>query len=201
MATLKEIEKHVLDDAVELIAAVGLGSPLMHTTALYKMEGHRRETALFLRGLFGRHVILVATRLYARKGTGPIGETASIDSYICHAETEGFLSVADADAFRSEQKAVAEKLERDGITLEELRIFRHSEIAHSLQPIIPFTNKLVSLPVWDLADATFELVRKIESAVSGTQRLNKEFQDWLDRGRAFWPESQELDCDTVAETS
>ena len=47
MTTLPDIEKHVLDDAVELIASVGLGNPLMHTTVLHEMQGDAREVALF----------------------------------------------------------------------------------------------------------------------------------------------------------
>jgi hypothetical protein len=195
MTTLKDIEKHVLDDAVELIAAVGLGNPLMHTTALYKMEGERREVALFLRGLLGRHVILVATRLHARKRPGPTGETASIDSYLEYAEAERVLSATEADAFRSRRKAIIGKLEADGIALEELVTFRHAELAHSLHRQTPLTNNLLSLTVWDFADATFELVRTIEKAVSGTGRLDNEFQAWLDRGRVFWPESESQDID------
>ena len=143
-----------------------------------------------MRGLLGRHVVLVVTRLHALKGTGPTGETASIDSYLHYAEAEGLLSAAKAQAFRSKREAAIEKLEKDGIKFAELMSFRHSELAHSLHRPTPLANKLLSLPIWDFADATFELVRSIEQAASGTGRLDKEFQDWLDRGHAFWPKSE-----------
>ncbi len=194
MTTLPDIEKHVLDDAVELIASVGLGNPLMHTTVLHEMQGDAREVALFLRGLLGRHVVLVVTRLHALKGAGPTGEIASIDSYLHYAEAEGLLAAAEANAFRSKRQAIIGKLEADGIKFSELMSFRHAELAHSLHCPMPLANKLLSLPIWDFADATFDLVRKIENAISGTGRLDTEFQDWLDRGHAFWPKSEEPDA-------
>ena len=40
--TAKDIEKHVLDDAVELIASVGLANPLLHIMLLFQMEGTER---------------------------------------------------------------------------------------------------------------------------------------------------------------
>ena len=46
MTDLRNIEKHVLDDAIELISSVGLGNPLMHTTVLFEMEGDQRTVAL-----------------------------------------------------------------------------------------------------------------------------------------------------------
>lgn len=203
MTSLGHIEKHVLDDAVELIASVGIGNPLMHTTLLYELQGDEREVALFLRGILGRHVVLVVTRLHAVKGVGRTGETASIDSYLCYAEAEGSLSTIEADAFRSRRKEIIGKLEAAGISLPELLSFRNAELAHSLHCPTPLTNKLLSLPIWDFASDTFELVRAIERAVSGTGRLDKEFQDWLDRGRAFWPKSEEphtADFETTGRT-
>jgi hypothetical protein len=105
-----------------------------------------------------------------------------------------FLSAAEANAFRSKRQATIGKLETDGIKFSELMNFRHAELAHSLHRPTPLANKLLSLLIWDFADATFELVRTIEKAVSGTGRLDREFQDWLDRGRAFWPKSEEPDA-------
>jgi hypothetical protein len=190
MTALREIEKHVLDDAIELIASVGLGNPLMHTTVLYGMKGDEQRVALFLRGLLGRHVVLIVTRLHAPKGVGKTGETASIDSYLHYAEAEASLSATQAAAFRSNRQAIIVKLEAAGIKFSELLSFRHAELAHSLHCPTPLANKLLSLPIWDFASDTFELVRAIEKVVSGTGRLGNEFQDWLDRGNAFWPESE-----------
>jgi hypothetical protein len=62
--TAKDIEKHVLDDAVELIASVGLANPLLHIMLLFQMEGDAKKLASFLRALLGQHVILVVTRLH-----------------------------------------------------------------------------------------------------------------------------------------
>ncbi len=190
MTALKEIEKHVLDDAIELIACVGLGNPLMHTTLLHGMQGDQQKVALFFRGLLGRQVVLIVTRLHAPKGVGKTGETASIDSYLHYAEAEASLSATQAAAFRSKRQAIIVKLEAAGIKLSELLSFRHAELAHSLHCPTPLANKLLSLPIWDFASDTFELVRAIEKIVSGMGRLDNEFQDWLDRGNAFWPESE-----------
>jgi hypothetical protein len=187
LTTVKDIERHVLDDAVELIASVGLANPLMHTPLLFQMEGDEKEVASFLRGLLGRHVVLVVTRLHAPTGVGKTGENACIESYLHYAEIEGLLSAAEADAFRSKRQGVIGKLEAAGIRLSELVTFRHAELAHSLHRAVPLANKLLSLPIWDFASDTFELVRAIEGVVSGTGRLDKEFQDWLDRGNNFWP--------------
>jgi hypothetical protein len=193
MSDLKDIEKHVLDDAIELIASVGLGNPLMHTTVLFQMQGDQQKVALFLRGLLSRHVVLVLTRLHALTQVGKTGDTASIDSYLYYAEAEALLSAEEAAAFRSKRQAVIAKLESAGISFSELMTFRNAELAHSLHCPTPLANKLLSLPIWDFASDTFELVRAIEKVVSGTGRLDTEFQDWLDRGRAFWPESEEPD--------
>jgi hypothetical protein len=204
MTNFKELEKHVLDDAIELIASVGVGNPLMHTTRLHEMAGTDKEVAIFLRSVLGRHVVLVLTRLHALKGPGPTGETASIDSYLDHAETEGRLPAAKGDEFRYQRRQIIARLEKNGIKFSELRDFRNVELAHSLHPWKPLTNKLLSLPIWDFASDTFELVRAIERAVSGTGRLDREFQDWLDRGRCFWAEPDEgapfIDFETAGRT-
>jgi hypothetical protein len=186
--SLKDIEKHVLDDAVELIATVGVANPLLHTTLVYELEGSNREVALFLRATLSRHAILVATRLHALKQTGPTGETASIESYLHYAEIEGVLSTTQAGVFRSKRKDIIQKLEAAGIPFSDLMIFRTAELAHSLHRS-PMANKLASLPIWDFAHETYELVLRIEKTVSGTAVLEKKFQEWLDRGREFWPES------------
>jgi hypothetical protein len=132
VTVLRDIEKHVLDDAIELIASVGLGNPLMHTTVLFEMQGDQHKVALFLRGLLGRHVVLVVTRLHALKHEGKTGDTASIDSYLHYAEAEALLSDKEAAAFRSKRQAIILKLETAGIKFSELISFRHAELAHSL---------------------------------------------------------------------
>lgn len=193
MTAFTDIEKHVLDDAVELIASVGVANPLMHTTLVYRMQGDQQKVALFLRATLSRHVVLVATRLHALKEAGKTGETASIDSYLYYAEAEGLLSATEAGAFRLKREAIIGKLEADGIKFSELTTFRNAELAHSLHCSPPLANKLLSLPIWDFAHLTFELVLAIEKSVSGSGKLDREFQDWLDRGRGFWPESDEPD--------
>ena len=127
------------------------------------------------------------------KHKGKTGDTASIDSYLHYAEAEGLLSAKEAAAFRSKRQTIIVKLEAAGIGFSELMSFRNAELAHSLHCPTPLTNKLLSLTIWDFASETFELVRAIEKAVSGTGRLDEEFQNWLDRGRAFWPESEQPD--------
>jgi hypothetical protein len=126
MTALSDIEKHVLDDAVELIASVGIANPLMHTTLLYEMQGDEQKVALFLRATLG------LTRLHASKGRGKTRETASIDSYLHYAEAQCSLSAIEAATFRSKRQAIIEKLEADGIKLSELVSFRNAELAHSL---------------------------------------------------------------------
>jgi hypothetical protein len=187
IVTLKDIERHVLDDALELIATIGLANPLMNTMRIFELEDPYLAPALFLRTTLSRHVVLVTTRLHALRGIGNTGETASIESYLHYAEVEGALLTAQADIFRSNRQDMILKLEADGIPFAELTNFRNAELAHSLHRSLPSTNKLVSLPIWDFAHNTYELVLKIEKAVSGTAKLDTKFQEWLDYGLAFWP--------------
>jgi hypothetical protein len=170
---LKDIEKHVLDDAVELIATIGVANPIVFTPLIHEMEGARRDVAVFLRGVLSRHVILVATRLHAPRGVGGTGETASIESYLHYAELEGRISTSQATEFRSQRQAIIAKLESDGIKFfPDLTSFRNAELAHSLLPSAPLTNPLLSFPIFDFADETHKLVLNIEKAVSGTGKLN-----------------------------
>ena len=185
MTVFKEIEKHVIDDAVELVATLGVATPLIRPLA-YEVDEERQKVARFLRATLSRHVILVATRLHAPKGTGPTGETASINSYLYYAEAEDALTSAQADEFRSKRKAVVAKLEREGIPFADLLTFRHSELAHSLHRTLPFENQLNSLPIWDFSYDTYELVLAIERGASGTSTLERKFHEWQDRGNTFW---------------
>ncbi|HUC49517.1 MAG TPA: hypothetical protein VMA30_09035 [Xanthobacteraceae bacterium] len=188
MTTLKDIEQHVLDDAAELIASIGVATPLTATTRVFELQGDQQKVALFLRATLCRHVILVTLRLHARADTGRTGETASIESYVQYAEREGRISATQAAEFRTERKAIIAKIERDGIKFSELVDFRNSELAHSLHCPQPLTNKLPTLPIWDFAYDTYELVLRIEMAVSGTGRLKNYFHEWLNRGNLFWPQ-------------
>jgi hypothetical protein len=191
-ANLKDIERHVLDDVAELIATIGVANPIVCTTLISEMEGARREVVVFLRGVLSRHVILVATRLHALKGAGGTGETASIESYVHYAELEGRISTSQANEFRSQRQAIIAKLEKDGIKFSaDLYSFRNAELAHSLHPSAPLTNPLLSLPVFDFADATYQLVLKIEKSVSGNGKLNNSFQAWFVRGNEFWKPLQD----------
>jgi hypothetical protein len=191
VTTFKDIEKHVLDDAVELIATIGVANPLMHTMRIGEFGDAKLAIALFLRTTLSRHVILVTARLHEPKKRGRTGETASIESYLHYAEAEGALSTVQADAFRSARQDIIQKLEADGIPFAELMSFRNAELAHSLHRSLPMANRLVSLPIWDFAHNTYELVVKIEKAVSGTAKLDAKFQEWLDRGLEFWPKGQD----------
>ncbi len=182
---LKDIEKHVVDDAVELVATLGVATPLLSPWAHEDSE-EKRRVSQFLRATLSRHVILVATRLHALKGTGRTGETASIESYLHYAEMEFVLTSKQADEFRIQRKGIIVKLEREGIPYADLLTFRNSELAHSLHRSTPFTNGLASLPIWDFAYDTYELVLKIECAASGTGILEKKFHEWQNHGAAFW---------------
>ena len=64
MTSLTDIQKHVLDDAVELIATIGVATPLVSTTIAHEMGAERQKIALFLRSALSRHVILVVIRLH-----------------------------------------------------------------------------------------------------------------------------------------
>jgi hypothetical protein len=60
MATVDDLRKHVLDDAVELMETLGIVTPLVTTANI------SAPAQLLLRRLLARHVILVLTRLHAK---------------------------------------------------------------------------------------------------------------------------------------
>jgi hypothetical protein len=185
MAKLMEIEKHVIDDALELIASIGVSNPLMHTPVVFGLSGNTQKVASFLRATLSRHVVLVVTRLHEPKGVGSTGETASIDSYLHYAELENALTDKQAKAFRLQQNVLIQKLEADGIPFAELKRFRNSELAHSLYCSPPLANQLQSLPIWDFAYNTFELTLKIKTDVSGIGNLDSAYNEWLDSACRF----------------
>lgn len=190
--SFKEIEKHVLDDAVAIVATLGMTTPLLDPMAVHKFGEGKHEAAAFLRATLSRHVILVAARLHAEKGFGQTGATASIDSYIYYAERDGVLLSTQADEFRSGRQRMIAKLEQNGIPFSHLVTFRNSELAHSILRKRPFDNRLMSLPIWDFAYETYELVLAIEGVVSGAAKLDLRFHEWQTRGVAFWDIENEI---------
>lgn len=91
--TAKGIEKHVLDDAVELIASVGLANPLMHIMLLFQMEGDAKKLASFLRALLGQHVILVVTRLHVFMLLWLIAGLTAVSHMPTHSQAERVGSI------------------------------------------------------------------------------------------------------------
>jgi hypothetical protein len=60
MATINDLRKHVLDDAVELMETLGIVTPLATSAAIVA------PAQLLLRRLLTGHVVLVLTRLHAK---------------------------------------------------------------------------------------------------------------------------------------
>jgi hypothetical protein len=187
-AEMSALQKHIVDDASELIATLGIATPLLNPTIIAAVDSEKREVAIFLRALLARHVVLVLTRLHAKAGAGQTGITASIDSYIEEERERGRLSDSDANIFLDRRTQIVKKMETQGVPYIDLYKFRNAEIAHSIQPNELLTNKLPSLAIWDLAYDTYELVFDLEKKLgSAVAELDGKFHLWLDRGRTFWP--------------
>lgn len=186
MATLADIEKHLLDDAKDLMATIGMTHPLMGIVSEYLPDEQNRKAYLYLRGTLAKTVVLILCRLFDRS-LGRTGITASIQTYLELARDEGFLSQAAFVDLECRRQDIIEKLERDGIPYGDLKKFRDAELAHSVHAHVPLTNRLPSLPIWDCASNTYNLVCAItRQAGRPSPELESALQDWLDIGRAFW---------------
>lgn len=185
MATVDDLRRHVLDDALELIETLGIVTPLATANVTAPPQ-------LLLRRLLVRHVVLVLTRLHAKAGTGKTGITASIDGVLgSHCEASP-LSPAEIDEFKKRRAALQKDMEPDGVCFADLYLFRTSELAHSLHtPAAPRAGLS-----WHVIDAfsrgTYELVRDIEAAVlkggaAPIQALPADkYDEWEAHGRVLW---------------
>ena len=186
MASVDDLRKHVLDDAVELMETVGIVTPLVTTANI------SAPAQLLLRRLLSRHVILVLTRLHAKAGKGQTGITASIDGVLEAAAKASELSPAEVGGFKIRRAALQKDMEPDGVSFADIHIFRNAELAHSLHaPAANFAG--LSWYVIDtFARGTYELVRDIESALikGGAPNIRAlpadKCDEWVTHGRALW---------------
>jgi len=185
--TLSDLRRHVLDDAVELLETLGVVEPLA-TSANVVSPGH-----LLLRRLLTRHVLLVLTRLHARKGKGPSGLTASIDGVLEAAQVSQ-LSRAQVDSFGNRREALKAETEREGVWFEDIHFFRTTELAHSIHAPGSMRAKLPWNVIYPFATGTYDLVREIESALvsAGAPVIcdlppsTTKCDEWAANGRDLW---------------
>jgi hypothetical protein len=146
----------------------------------------------FLRQLLAHHVALIVTRLHEpRKDKGPTGATASIPALLEHARDEGRLSPPELyEDFTERLNTIKANFTSNSGDWDELRDFRHSELAHSLHRHSQPPARILFQPLWELAHETFELVagleRYLEQSGMDSMVLENRFELWRNRGLAFW---------------
>jgi len=190
MATVNQLRKHVFDDALELAAATGMLAPLVEVSLTDDEMPGDINPVLFIRRQLLLQVTLALTRMYDKPQEGRTGTTASIEALLDAAESEGRLTAQLSSSFREQRERLLRDYHRNGGNIEELRRFRHSELAHSLQRHSDPEEPLLLLPLWDFAHETFELVSAMEQYLdqSGVDMmfLANRFELWRDQGIAFW---------------
>jgi hypothetical protein len=187
MAILDDLRKRMTDDAFELMATVGLVTPLV-TGEVHPLN----EPQLLLRRVLSRHVVLVLTRLHARAGTGRSGVTASIDALLDALPASSLLTPGAVAAFKTRREKLLTDMEADGVAAEDVNLFRNVELAHSLLAHNPQRADIAWPTMYALAQGTNELVRDIEAdIVAGGGRAMRllgaaEYSDWVEHGRSLW---------------
>ena len=174
MATsVDDLRKHVLEDAIELAETIGVVRPLVTQNIV-------EPTRKFLRRVLARHVVLVLCRLYDQpNATGRTGVTASINGLLDAIEkSPGSLTPDDIKKFRAKSDELKNVYESAGGTFDELTVFRHTELAHSLHPHDPTTPQIQWYPLEQFSQGTFELVHCVDSALK--------YDKLIERGHSFW---------------
>jgi hypothetical protein len=188
MATLEELRHHVQQDAYDLARAIGMVEPLVSSPTTLG------NVAMFLQHALALDVLLLVTRLHAKPVTGPIGETASIDSVLDAAAAERVLTSAEAARFRKRRETIMAELEARDLPYAAMRQFRNAEIAHSLhRRSTKEDEKLFYHPIQRCALETHRLVLAIDAALiaggarpSSNPHLATALEKWGDRGSRFW---------------
>lgn len=190
MASFDDLKRHVMDDARELLVVVGIYTPLITDFAPETaVIGEKyQDVARFMRGHFGRQMLLLLERLHAAKPPRPerTGETASILTLLAAAEREGVLSAPIVAGFLVHRDRIREALTLEGVTSEAMKSLRDAEIGHSLHRSSTISDlTLRSAAILDHAHETYELVLAIERAW-GDQSLDPWFHTSMIKGRWFW---------------
>lgn len=172
MASVNELRKHVLDDALEMMETVGVVRPLVTANIA-------APTRLFLRRVLTRHVVMVLCRLYEKANTtGPRGVTASINGLLDAMGKSTQFASDDIDKLKTRSENLKKTYESACGTFDKLTFFRNTELAHSLQPHNQTTPELQWHPLEEFAQGTFDLVWTIESTLKSAELI--------ERGRSFW---------------
>jgi hypothetical protein len=187
MTSIDDLRKHVTDDAFQMMATVGLVTPL-HTEDL-RISDPRK---LLLRRILSREVALILTRLHFKAGTGPTGVTASIDGVLDALHLARSLAPCVIDGFKTRRKKLTTDMESDGVHFDDLFHFRTVKLAHSLHALNPSTVDIAWTTILTLAEGTNGLVRDIEEAIvqTGASPLpligKEEYSQWIEHGRSLW---------------
>lgn len=188
MATINDLRKHVLDDAVELMETLGIVTPLATSAAIVA------PAQLLLRRLLTGHVVLVLTRLHEKAGKGQTGITASIDGILeaVAVAKASQLNPTEIDGFKARRDTLQKDMQPDGVSFADLHFFRTSELAHSVHAPVADRTGLSWAVINIFARGTYELVRDIEGALieGGAVHIRAlpadKYDEWTAHGRALW---------------
>ncbi len=187
VASVDQIRKRVTDDPFELMAVVGLVTPLV--------TGECQSPSapqLLMRRVLSRHVVLVLTRLHAKPGTGRSGVTASIETLLKALAKSSLLPAGKIDGFRARREQLLSAMEDDGVAEADVNLFRNVDLAHSLLAHDPPKTDISWPAVNAFAEGTNALVRDIETEIvrSGGRSMPvlgpEECLQWVDHGRLLW---------------
>jgi hypothetical protein len=148
---------------------------------------------LLLRRLLTRNVLLVLTRLHATAAKGRTGIAASIDG-VLDAAQGSLLDAAKAEAFKNRRQVLKSESEQNGVRVEDIYLFRNTELAHSLHAPASARPGLPWYAINPLSIGSYELVRDIETALvaNGASVLQplkpseSKQEEWEAHGRALW---------------
>lgn len=194
-----------MDDARELLVTIGVYSPLVTDFALETgaIPERQYDIASYMRGHFGRQILLLIMRLHADKPPRPerTGETASIATLLDAGEREKIFTPEVAAGFRDRRQQIQANAEFEGIGPTAMKSFRDAEIGHSLHRRSAESDRtLRSSVILDVAHETYELVVAME-ARWGERSLDPWYHAYLNKGYRFWERIAGSDADMAEQTA
>jgi hypothetical protein len=160
MPSVNDLRKHVFDDAMDLAAITGMLVPIVEVDFGRGVEAELHPVR-FIRQQLMLSFALIVTRMHDDSPDGKTGTTASIKALLLSAAEAGRISKELCASYLEALQNLRAAYDQQGGNFEELRRFRHAELAHSLHPRAPL-ERLLLMPLWDLAHETFELVASLE---------------------------------------
>jgi len=188
---LSENRNRVTDDALDLATILEIAEPLTQKTMERLTRADNWEVPIVIRKALSRYAILIALRLLENTPPGRTGTTAGILALVDTALSAKLLSQVDHDSIKRKLDELRATMEVDGLSFDDLHLFRNSALAHTLIPHTKLSND-----IW--AHLVFKHFRKIVSLVSEIDKLfdkngvepkstfAQEVADWDKKSADFW---------------